>query len=199
MELLHALKTRRSIAQLKPDSVPRELIEQLLEMATRAPNHKKTEPWKFFVFGGESRHKLADAFVENYNLDHPAASKEELAGPGHKSANRVLSSPLVIVVTSDSGNNEVQTLENYGAVCAATQNILLAAHALGLSGFWRTGDAAYTAPRNAIKELIGVSESTQLAAFLLIGFPVVTEKNSPRLPFQEKTVWFDENSIQSSA
>jgi len=191
MELLHALKTRRSIAQLKPDAVPRELIEQLLEVATRAPNHKKAEPWKFFVFSGDSRQKLADAFVENYNLDHPQASAEELAGPGRKSANRVLSSPLVIVVTSDGGQDDVQTLENYGAVCAATQNILLAAHALGLSGFWRTGDAAYTSPRNAIKELVGVAGSTQIAAFLLIGFPVVPEKNSPRVPFQEKTVWFD--------
>lgn len=191
MELLHALKTRRSIAQLKPDFVPREFIEQLLEAATHAPNHKKAEPWKFFVFSGYSRQKLADAFVQNYQRDHPNASEAELAGPGHKSAHRVLSAPLVIVITSDAGKNEIETLENYGAVCAATQNILLAAHALGLSGFWRTGDAAYTAPRNAIKELIGVNESTQLAAFLLIGFPAVTEKSSPRVPFQGKTVWFE--------
>lgn len=191
MELLHALKLRRSIAQLKPDAVPREMIEQLLEVATHAPNHKKAEPWKFFVFSGDSRQKLADAFVWNYHLDHPEISAEELAGPGRKSANRVLRSPLVIVVTSNNGHSEVQKLENYGAVCAATQNILLAAHALGLSAFWRTGDAAYTAPRNAIKELIGADESTQIAAFLLIGFPAITEKSSPREPFQNKTIWFD--------
>lgn len=191
MELLHALKSRSSIAQVKPDAVPREMIEQLLEAATRAPNHKKAEPWKFFVFSGDSRQKLADAFVQNYEFDHPNASEAELAGPGRKSANRVLSAPLVIVVTSDAGKNEIETLENYGAVCAATQNILLAAHALGLSGFWRTGDAAYTAPRNAIKELIGANGSTQLAAFLLIGFPAVTEKESRRAHFEEKTVWLE--------
>lgn len=191
MELLHALKTRRSLAQLKPDPVPRELIEQLLEAATWAPNHKKVEPWKFFVFSGDSRQKLADAFIQNYQLDHPGASEEEFAGPGRKSANRVLRSPLVIVVTSESGANEIQTLENYGAVSAAVEHILLTAHALGLGAFWRTGEAAYTSPRNAIKELIGASESTQIAAFLLIGFPAVGEKNSPRAPFQEKTVWFD--------
>lgn len=191
MELLHALKTRRSLAQLKPDPVPRELVEQLLEAATWAPNHKKVEPWKFFVFTNESRQKLADAFVENYKFDHPHASEEELNGPGRKSANRVLASPLVIVVTSESGKDEIQTLENYGAVCAAVEHILLVAHALGLGAFWRTGEAAYTAPQNAIKDLIGVGGSTQIAAFLLIGFPAVTEKNSPRAPFQEKTVWFD--------
>ena len=191
MELLHALKTRRSLAQLKPDPVPRELVEQLLEVATWAPNHKKVEPWKFFVFSGDSRQKLADAFIQNYQLDHPDANEEELAGPGRKSANRVLASPLVIVVTSEIGNNAVQTLENYGAVSAAVEHILLAAHSMGLGAFWRTGEAAYTTPRNAIKELIGVDGSTQIAAFLLIGFPAVTEKNSLRVPFGGKTVWFD--------
>ena len=156
MELLHALKTRRSLAQLRPDAVPRETIAQLLEAATWAPNHKNIEPWKFFVFSGDSRIKLAAAFIENYKLDHPAASKEELAGPGRKSANRVLASPLVIVVTSEAGENEIQTLENYGAVCAATEHILLVAHALGLGAFWRTGEAAYTGllpiNRNRLKD-----------------------------------------------
>ena len=191
MELLHALKTRRSLAQLKPDAVPRETVEQLLEAATWAPNHKKIEPWKFFVFTGNAREKLAEAFIQNYKFDHPDASEEELAGPGRKSANRVLASPLVIVVTSEAGANEIQTLENYGAVCAATEHILLAAHAAGLGAFWRTGEAAYTAPRNAIKELIGVEGSTLIVAFLLIGFPEVTEKVSRRAPFEEKTIWFD--------
>ncbi len=191
MELLHALKTRRSLAQLKPDPVPRELIEQLLDAATWAPNHKKVEPWKFFVFTGDSRRKLADAIVENFRLDHPDADEEKVAGPGSKSAHRMLATPLVIVVTSDGGASEMETQENYGAVCAAVEHILLAAHGLGLGAYWRTGDAAYTAPRNAVKELIGEPESTQLVAFLLIGFPEVTEKASRRVPFQEKTVWFD--------
>ena len=191
MDALEAIRTRRSIARLREEPVPRAVIEEILEAAIWAPNHKRTEPWRFFVFSGDARTRLAAAFIENYKLDHPTATAEELAGPGHKSANRVLSAPVTIVVTADEGRNAVETLENYGAVATATEHILLAAHALGLGAYWRTGEAAYTAPRNAIKELIGVPARTQLAAFVLLGYPCEEAKTSSRIPPAEKTTWFE--------
>jgi len=191
MDALDAMRTRRSLAQLREEPVPRELIEHILEAAIWAPNHKRTEPWRFFVFTGESRARLAAAFVENYQLDHPTAGADELAGPGHKSANRVLAAPATIVVTAEAGRNEVETMENYGAVAAATEHILLATHALGLGAYWRTGEAAYTAPRNAIKELIGVPASTRLVAFILLGYPDMEPKEGHRAPVEEKTRWFE--------
>ena len=191
MDALEAIRTRRSIARLREEPVPRAAIEEILEAAIWAPNHKRTEPWRFFVFSGDARTRLAEAFIENYKLDHPAATAEELAGPGRKSANRVLSAPVTIVVTADEGRTAVETLENYGAVATATEHILLAAHALGLGAYWRTGEAAYTAPRNAIKELIGVPARTQLAAFVLLGYPEEDGKASSRIPHTEKTTWFE--------
>lgn len=191
MDIFEALKTRRSIAKLKADAVPREVIEQILETAIWAPNHKKLEPWKFFVFSGDSRQKLADTFVENYRRDHPAASEDELQNKARKNADRVLAAPVTIVVTSDAHDDEVLHLENFAATAAAVEHILLAAHALGLGAYWRTGDAAYTKPHNAIKELIGVNESTRLVAFIIMGYPEVTEKESRRIPIADKTVWMD--------
>ncbi|MBV9470381.1 MAG: nitroreductase [Abitibacteriaceae bacterium] len=191
MDALEAMRTRRSIAKLRNAPVPRELIEQALAVAVWAPNHKHTEPWRFFVFSGDSRQKLADAFAENYKLDHPDASAEELAGPGHKTANRVLAAPVTIVVTSDVGRSEMETLENYAATAVATEHILLAAHALGLGAYWRTGEGVYTAPRNAVKELLNVPESAQIVAFLLIGYPDTEAKAGQRIPYIEKTQWFE--------
>jgi nitroreductase len=191
MELFEALKTRRSIAKLKPDTVPRALIEQLLEAATYAPNHKRLEPWKFFVFAGDSRPKLADAFIENFDLDHPDASEAERQTKGRKSADRVLSAPVTIVITSDPHPDAMLDIENFAATAAAVEHILLAAHALGLGAYWRTGEAAYTAPRNAIKNLIGVDESTRLVAFVILGYPDGEPKPGNRTLFSEKTTWFD--------
>lgn len=191
MDAFHAMRTRRSIAKLRDEPVPRELVEQILEAAIWAPNHKHAEPWKFFVFTGDSRQRLADAFVKNYKLDHPNAGAEELSGPGHKTANRVLAAPVTIVVTSDVGKSEVETMENFAATAVATEHILLAAHALGLGAYWRTGEAAYTAPHNAIKELIGVPASAILVAFVLMGYPDVSAKESQRIPYTEKTRWFE--------
>lgn len=191
MDALQTMLTRRSIAKLRPEPVPRELIEQILESAIWAPNHKRTEPWRFFVFTGDSRTRLAEAFIENYRRDHPTATPEEMEGPGRKSATRVLQAPVTIVVTSDEGRSEVETIENYAAAVCATEHILLAAHALELGAYWRTGDSAYTAPHNAIKELIGVPEATRLVAFIPLGYPETTERESKRVPFDQKTTWFE--------
>lgn len=191
MELFEAIHARRSIAKLKPDAVPRELIEQIIEAAIWAPNHKRLEPWKFFVFSGASRQQLANAIIENYRRDHPAADEAELSGQGRKSADRVLAAPVTIVVSSDAHEDAILNLENYGATSAAVEHMLLAAHALGLGAYWRTGEAVYTAP-NAVKELIGESESTRLVALVILGYPDTELKTGRRACVQEKTRWFGE-------
>ena len=191
MDIFEAIHTRRSIAQLRDDEVPRDIIEKLLEAAVRAPNHKRAEPWRFAVFSGDARQKLAQALRENYRLDHADATPEELTGPGEKSAARVLAAPVTIVVSSEAGQSEIETLENYAATSVATQHILLAAHALGLGAYWRTGEAAYTKPRNAIAEIIGAPPKAQIVAILLIGYPAIEAAPGPRAAAPEKTIWFD--------
>lgn len=190
MDIFEAIRTRRSIAQLRDDAVPRELIEQLLEAATWAPNHKRVEPWRFAVFSGAAREKLAQAFRNNYRFDHPDATPEELSGPGEKSAKRILGAPVTMVIWSQAGRSEVETLENFAATAVATQHILLAAHSLGLATCWRTGEAAYTTPRNAIKDLVGAASEAQIVAFLPLGYPADSGKSGQRAPFSERTQWF---------
>lgn len=190
MDVFEAMRTRASLAKLKPDAVPRELVEQLLEVAVWAPNHKMTEPWKFSVWSGNSREKLAQAFRENYRRDHPDADAAELDGSGCKTANRVLAAPVTIVVTSDAGRNETETLENFVSASLAIQHILLAAHALELGAYWRTGESIYTQP-NAVLELLDLPQSARVAGFVLLGYPETTERNRRRTPWQEKTQWFD--------
>ena len=61
MDVLQAIRSRQSINRVKQDPVPKELIEQVLESAVHAPNHKITEPWRFHVFTGKGRGELARA------------------------------------------------------------------------------------------------------------------------------------------
>ncbi|MBI2973187.1 MAG: nitroreductase family protein, partial [Armatimonadetes bacterium] len=60
MTVLEAITTRRSIPQFKPDPVPRDLVERLLDAAVWAPNHRLTEPWQFYVLGEQAKRRFAE-------------------------------------------------------------------------------------------------------------------------------------------
>ncbi len=68
MDVRRAITTRRSVGRVKPDPVPKEKVEEILESAIHAPNHKITEPWRFHVFSGKGRGELAKARAETARL-----------------------------------------------------------------------------------------------------------------------------------
>lgn len=188
MDIFEAIQTRRSQAHLLPRAVERETIEKILTAGLWAPNHHHTEPWHFYVLQNEARQKLAAAIMENFHRDHPDATSKEIEKAQNKNPRRISETPLVIVVSSDAGKDEMETKENYAASVCAVENILLAAHALGLGAFWRTGDGAYTTP-NAIKELLGLPQSSTIVALLLMGYPDGQPKSAIRKPLEEKVTW----------
>ncbi len=65
MNIHDAIKTRRTIPLVSDQAVPADLIEQIIEAGTYAPNHHKTEPWRFFVLHGDGRTKLGKVLREN--------------------------------------------------------------------------------------------------------------------------------------
>jgi len=190
MDIFEVIQNRRSLAHLLPQPVERATIEKVLSAALWAPNHHHTEPWHFFVFQHAARQKLADAIMENFHRDHPDATPQEIDKAAKKNPRRVMESPLVIVVSSEPGKDTAETQENYAACACAVQNILLAAEALGLGAYWRTGEPAYTAP-NAVKELLQLPEESQLVAFLLMGYPEKNTKVAARKPLTEKVTWWN--------
>lgn len=78
METIEAIKTRRSIGIVKQDPVPKEMIEQIIEAGTYAPNHHRTEPWRFFVLTGEGRNELGQVFEEITRIENADDTPENL-------------------------------------------------------------------------------------------------------------------------
>ena len=190
MEISEAIFKRRSIGRLKPDPVPKELVESVLESAVHAPNHKITEPWRFHVFEGKGRGEFARARAEMARLMAEEEGEDEELIPGRVSRERkkAFRSPVVIAVISLAGRDEVETLENYGACCAAVQNMQLAAHALGLGSIWRTGPVAY---HPHMLNFFGLGAEGRIAAYLYLGYPNMGERPRRRRPADELTVWHE--------
>ncbi|MGE5249210.1 MAG: nitroreductase family protein, partial [Bacteroidota bacterium] len=101
-----------------------------------------------------------------------------------------LRAPVLIAVGVDKpGAPNIIESENLEAAAAACENLLLAAHALGLAGMWRTGEWASDAK---VKEFLGFAADQYIAAFLYIGEPELVPEYAPRPGFEDRTVWMEE-------
>jgi nitroreductase len=186
MDVFEAIHTRHSIGQVKPDPVPRELIEKILSAAVQAPNHYQVRPWRFVVMTGASREKLGEAMAQSTRASKPDATEDEL----HKDRGKLLRAPVVIAVAVDKpGLTKAKEIENICAAAAAVQNMLLAAHALGLAAMWRTGPSA-TDP--AIKQFFGWEADQHLIGFVYIGYPQHEATPHGRPSFEDRTVWLED-------
>lgn len=65
MNIIEAIKTRKSIRGYKPDPVPKEILKEILEIAVMAPSAMNTQPWEFFVLGGAVLDRLRKNNAEN--------------------------------------------------------------------------------------------------------------------------------------
>lgn len=185
METLEAIYTRQSIGQVKPDPVARELIEKVLAAAVQAPNHYKVRPWRFVVLTGAGRERLGEAMAQSTQIAKPDATADEL----QKDREKPLRAPVVIAVATDKpALVKVKEIENICATAAAVQNMLLAAHALGLAAIWRTGPSA-TDP--LIKQFFGWEAAQHLIGFVYLGYPQSEAPPPTRPSFEDRTVWVD--------
>ncbi len=190
MDILEAIRGRRSIGKVKPDPIDRETIGKLLEAAVWAPNHHHTEPWKFFVLTGEGRRPLGRTLAEiaAEKLD-PSLTAEEREALLKKEEDKPFRAPVIIAVAvTPSDDPKAIPIEETAAVHAAVQNMLLAAHALGLGAIWRTGQPAY---HPKMKRLFGLRPQDEVAGFVYVGYPDMPHPSGRRTPVSEKTVWIE--------
>lgn len=197
MNVSEAIRNRRSIGKVKQDDIPVETIERILEAGIWAPNHRLTEPWKFFVLRGEGRHLLGTALSEIAlaNAEDPNSPEAQKAVESAK--NQPFRAPVVIAVAVTPVDKKgVIEIEEYGAVFAAIQNMLLEIHSLGLGAVWRTGAPCFHEKMN---EHFGLRAEDKVLGFIYLGVPELTDLQGKRTPFQEKTVWVDTPEKLSAA
>ena len=163
--------------------VPLALLQELLENATWAPTHKRTEPWHFTVFGGAGRQKLADFQADIYRAT--AADQFQESKLEKLRRNPLLSSHVIAIGLKRS--QEVPEMEEIAAVACAVQNLHLSAVAHGLAGFWSTGGVTYLPEANSF---FGLGAADQLLGFFYLGYPRPDAMaRSTRRPLNEKVTW----------
>jgi nitroreductase len=183
METYEAIMTRRSVPRCADDRVPeRETILKLLEAAVRAPNHHLTQPWRFVVLSGDALKDLGDAM---------AAGNIRLGKDPEAIRSKPQRAPIIIAIVGRPKTHlaRVSEIEEHHAAGAAMQNILLAAHDLGLGAMIRTGPAA---EMPEVRDHLGIDEGEVIAGFIYVGYPAEGTEDRPltrRTPATELTEW----------
>lgn len=193
MDVLEAIRSRRSISRVRQDvAPPREVIEQLLQAAVEAPNHYLTEPWRFFVLTEKAREAFGAVHAEALQRRSANLADAELAQQmAHESAKLLRSPVLIVVGVKQTSEEDWRRTEDLQASSAAIENLLLAAHALGLAAVWRTGFGAFD---DFVKGYLGLDASDNIAGIVYLGYPAddFAMNLKPReRRFAERTQWLD--------
>ena len=186
MDALEAIRTRRSLRQLADRAVPRDLVDEALRMALLAPAPHHTRPWRYVVVSPERRESLATAMGAGWRTDlerdgHPQVLIEKLLA---KSRRQIMSAPALILscLTHEGLRDwpDERRARNEWAMAqqsagAGMQNLMLAAHALGLASYWIS--APLFAPE-AVRGALELPDDYVAQAFVVLGYP--TEGASPK-------------------
>ena len=182
--ILAVLHGRRSIRQFSDRAVTREDVETILSAAVTAPNHRLTQPWRFYVLGTQARHAygLALGNRKAKKLEDPIAADRVR----NTVADEHAALPLMIVVAMvEDANPEIRE-EDVAATMMAVQNLSIAAVALGLGTHIKTG-AVMQDP--AARAAAGVPEGERIMAVLNLGEPATVPPAKERKSAASVTTW----------
>jgi len=182
------IKTRRSISWSKMNGqiIPDETVTRLLALADWAPTHGRTEPWRFFVYGGEALKQFGKTHAGLY-WQHTAEDKRQQATYEKLEHNVDKASHLVIAVMKRGVNEKIPQLEEVAAASAAIENILLGATALGIASYWSSGGMTHT---HALKEHLHLATDDIIMGLIYLGHTDEPAKDGVRnIPFNEKVKW----------
>jgi nitroreductase len=169
MDVETAIRSRRTHKAYAPEHVERRTLEELLDLARWAPNHNLTNPWRFRVIGPGSLERLKEA-----------------AGP--ESGAKLDRAPTLVVCSCALSGDQLQDEEDLHATAAAAYIVLLAAHARGLAGYWRTPEVLRTPEGRAA---VGLPEGERFVGLLHLGRPVQEQRTPERAPAEQVVEFLD--------
>jgi nitroreductase len=184
MKVSEAIRQRRSIRKFEDREPPREVIESLLEAATLAPNHRLTQPWRFFVLGPETRAAYGRALGDRKAKKAVDAAAADAIR--NKTADEHRALPCMIVVATTLSDNPEIREEDYAAVMMAIGSLLLAAVEHGLGTHIKTG-AVMSDP--AARAAVQVGESERIVAVINVGYPAEAPPTRERSDARSFTRW----------
>lgn len=196
-DLLEVIRSRRSIRRYADRPVPPEITTQLLSAATWAPSAHNRQPWRFVVMEeAATKERLAAAMGAQLRRDLAADGlpPEAIARDAARSYERISSAPLLVLVcltlTDMDGYPDARRRAHEATMAAqsaamAGQNLMLAAHVLGLGACWLC--APLFCP-DVVRDTLALPPDWQPQGLITAGYPAETREKT-RAPLETRVVF----------
>jgi nitroreductase len=204
------LRSRRSVRRFRPEMPPREMIERIIEAASLAPSASNRQPWRFFVVTSRTRIDALSAGVERA-IDRIATSLDPESEPAFRAYGdyfvRFREAPIVVVVLAQSSPllsnltnarleaddaSRVARVEELSGIIGASlalENLLLAAHALGLGASAMTGPLLAS---DVLRVELKIPSSWEPIAVVPLGYPDEDPRATDRKPPERIIRWIED-------
>ena len=184
--LLDLIKKRRSVfpVQYNGKSISRTEIETVLEAANWAPNHKKTEPWRFKVVTGEGLKRLGDFMAEVYQAteEEPKQIKIKKLRENPRKASAV----IVICMQRDE-QERIPEWEEVAATAMAVQNMWLCCTEKGIGSYWSSPGII-----SKMDQFFDMPPGERCLGLFYMGYTDMELPEGERQPIADKVVWLDQ-------
>ncbi|MDR0492762.1 MAG: nitroreductase family protein [Nitrososphaerota archaeon] len=188
-DLHDVIRQRRSIRRYQSKPVPTEVVQRILEMVSWAPSAHNSQPWRFIVLeDSKVKRDLAEQMADAWATDASKDNQLVDAKMHSEQVERFAGAPVLILASLTMENLRKfvdvsrQSIERDLAVeslGAGIQNLLLAAHAIGLGACW------YCAPafcKQLVQKTLKIPKHVEPHAFIILGYP----EEQPPAPHRKK-------------
>jgi len=188
MDIFTAIRERRSCRSFLPDPVSEATIEKILNAAVWAPSAANNQPWEFIVVTNKDIKK--DIFSESEKCKKVLYEKSGWKWVDRYKVDFLEEAPVIIAVIGDPGKTGADMFLEGGGLAyqhgcaAAIQNMLLAAHALGLATLWFT-----LFDKATMRKILNIDASKEPLALICLGNPAILPAPPPRKDAEEMTLY----------
>jgi len=195
ISLLEGINSLRSVRQFKPDPVSTETLKKILRAATKAASGSNTQPWEFVVVQDPKvKAQLTKPMLETW--------MKRIAGAGiggrmkdvYDEATEMLRNtekvPMIVYCCFDLNRASKSEEVQYASILPAVQNLMLAAHALGLGTCLTVHGSTSTRGEPEVKRILGIPDHVKIACLVYLGYPARKHGRPKRKPI-DKFVHYD--------
>jgi len=190
LSLLEGLNSLRSVRKFKPDAVPEDKVKSILETASKAASGSNTQPWEFVVVRDTKlKARLKEPMLRTWlarlaSTPGMSSRMKDVYDEATEMLRNTEKVPVIIYCCVDLDRVSKSEEVRYASIYPAVQNLMLAAHALGLATCLTVHGSTPTRGEPEVKKILGIPEHVKIACLIYLGYPAVKLGRPKRKPIE---------------